>query len=76
MTQEFFDASLRGLVGRRPFRPFIVEFDNGSTITVTHPEALVFRSGRGVYLAPDGEVNILDHEGVTRFIDRNSTAAA
>ena len=64
MTTENFDRVLRAFQKRRPFRPFTVSLVNGDRFRVEHPEALVFRGGTAVYIAPDEELRIFDHEGV------------
>ena len=67
MVAKIFERSLRELTHRTPFRPFVVELVSGTRFTVDHPEAVVFRSGVGVYLAPDGAPTLFDHQGVCRL---------
>lgn len=67
MENESFERSLRAYSQRLPFQPFIVELLSGTRITVDHPEALVFRSGTAVYIAPEGTPNLFDHESVTQL---------
>ena len=63
-----FERALRGFTQRVPFRPFTVELINGRQFAVEHPEALIFRNGLAVYIAPsDGALTIFDHEGVNQF---------
>lgn len=50
----------------RPFRPFIIELENGSAVAVDHPEAVIIRSGRVVYMNPRGIASIFDAESVTQ----------
>ncbi len=38
--------SITDLVDRRPFRPFIVELDNGRQVTVRHQEDIIFFPSR------------------------------
>jgi hypothetical protein len=47
----------------------------GIRFTIEHPEALVFRAGTAVYLAPEGNLTIFDHEGVSRLSDVNGRRA-
>ena len=78
MESESFDRSLSAFCRRVPFQPFTVELSSGQSFPVTHPEALVYRNGVAVYIAPDGPITILDHTGVTRMIgaaDNQSTPA-
>jgi hypothetical protein len=67
MTPENFAKYLRAFQKRSPFQSFPVELVSGSRIMVDHPEALVFRGGTAIYVAPDGSPTIFDHEGVTRI---------
>ena len=76
MTAENFNKSLRTFQGRTPFRPYMVELTSGAKIVVYHPEALVYRSGVGVYFGPDGSLTILDHEGVSRVTSDIEQASA
>jgi hypothetical protein len=38
MTQNQFDAALRGFCRRRPFRAFLIEFTSGAQLLIGHPE--------------------------------------
>jgi hypothetical protein len=67
MQPQTFERSLRGFSQRVPFQPFAVELVSGSRITVDHPEALVFRGGLAVYIAPDGTPSLFDNEGVSQL---------
>ena len=67
MVSENFERVLRGFAQRVPFRPFTVQLVNGRQFVIEHPEALVFRNGIAVYIAPDGALTIFDHEGVNQF---------
>ena len=67
MQSEAFDRALRSFVNRRPFRPFTVELVSGARLAIEHPEALVFRGGVAVFFAPDGEITLFDHEGVSQL---------
>ena len=71
MQPQALDRALRGFSQRVPFRRFKVELVSGTQFTVDHPEALVFRSGVAVYIAPDGGLTVFDHEGVSRLSDTN-----
>ena len=66
MKAQAFDRTLRGFSRRVPCRRFTVELVSGTRFTVDHPEALVFRGGVAVYIAPDGNLTVFDHEVVSR----------
>jgi hypothetical protein len=74
MTTENFDLTLRAFQRRRPFRPFTVELVSGDRFEVDHPEALVFRVGIAVFVAPSGAPTIFDHEGVSQIIGERDTS--
>ena len=79
MESGSFDFSLRAFARRVPFHAFSVELTSGEHFTVDHPEALVYRGGLAVYVAPDGRPVLFDHMGVTRLIgipDQQSSTAA
>ena len=73
MQPQTFERSLRAFSQRVPFRPFAVELVSGSLVTVDHPEALVFRGGLAVYIAPDGTPSLFDHEGVNRLSEAHGS---
>ena len=68
MTPETFDRTLRAFQRRTPFQPFTVELVSGYRFQVDHPEALVYRSGTGIFVASDGTPTLFDHEGVSRLV--------
>jgi hypothetical protein len=67
MTSDHFERTLRAFQRRTPFQPFTVELVSGSRIQVDHPEAMVVRSGVGVFVAVDGTPTLFDHEGVAQI---------
>ena len=69
MTAENFDRTLRAFQRRVPFRPFVVELVSGSRLQVDHPEALMHRAGAAIFVAPDGDFTLFDHEGVSKVCD-------
>jgi uncharacterized protein (AIM24 family) len=67
MVAKSFDKSLRALVRRRPFQPFVVELVSGERIRVEHPEALAFDGGVAVHISTEGDISLFDHESVSRL---------
>lgn len=67
MSADAFTRTLRAFQRRTPFQAFTVELVSGHCFQVDHPEALVFRGGVAVYVAPEGTPTIFDHEGVSRL---------
>jgi hypothetical protein len=76
MEAPAFERALRAWVRRVPFVPFTVELITGIHLDIQHPEALVTRGGVAIYFAPDGELTIFDHNGVSRFISETGHAAS
>jgi hypothetical protein len=72
MTADNFNRMLRAFQRRTPFRPFMVELVSGFQFQVDHPEALVFRDGVAVHVAPGGAITLFDHEGVRQISDATS----
>lgn len=68
MAPDLFDATIRAHAKRTPFTPFKVELLNGESVTVSHPEALVYRAGVAVYIETNSQIHIFDHDGVNRVI--------
>ena len=68
MDRETFDATIRTLKHRAPFRPFTVSLVNGERLEVDHPDAIVVRDGVGIFVGPGGIPSIFDHEGVAQVI--------
>jgi hypothetical protein len=68
MEAENFDNTLTAFRRQVPFRPFTVALVNGDRFEVDHPDALVFRDGVAVYVAPGGVPVLFDHEGVNQVI--------
>ena len=68
MNRETFDNTLQLLTQRRPFRPFTVAMVNGDRLAVDFANAIAFRDGAALYIAP-GRVPVwFDHEGVSQVI--------
>ncbi len=78
MESESFERSLNAFSRRKPFQSFSVELSSGESITVDHPDALVYRGGLAVYVALDGTPTLFDHAQVTRMVGSpdNQSAAA
>jgi hypothetical protein len=68
MERERFDNTLRMLTQRRPFQTFTVAMVNGDRLEVDFPNAIAFRDGTALYIAPGGIPVWFDHEGVSQVI--------
>jgi hypothetical protein len=76
MEPENFDRSLRGFVRRRPFESVQIRLIDGVSITIDHPEAVVFRGGVAVYISPRGEPTLFDHRSVSTLGNVPDAASA
>lgn len=50
MNREEFHDTLRRLVRREPFEPFLVKLTDDKIIDIIHPDRLVFNGGKAIYL--------------------------
>jgi hypothetical protein len=76
MTVENFQNIFDLLRRRQPFRVFTVELHGGKRFEIDHPEAMSFRDGVGVFIAPGGIPNWFDHESVNQIIEAPADASA
>jgi hypothetical protein len=68
MDRLVFDNSLRTLTQRRPFHPFTIAMVNGDRLEVDFPNAIAFRDGTALFIAPGHIPVLFDHEGVSQVI--------
>jgi len=68
MDRDTFDSTIRAFKHRKPFHPFTVALVKDDRLEVDHPDALVFRDGVAVYVAPGWIPVLFDHEGVSQVI--------
>lgn len=62
---------------RVPFKPFMIEMDEGEPFIVDAPERFTCVFGCGTYNYPDGRRWVdIDNENVLRFVDLPETAGA
>jgi hypothetical protein len=76
MTQETFENTLRTLMRRKPFQPFIVELANGERIEVDAPGSVAWGGGTAVYLNQHGEPMQFDCDEVHQFVDSTAETAS
>jgi hypothetical protein len=53
VSAENFDQLLRTLLHRRPFRPFLVELNDGGSFLVDDPEAVAYNNGAAGFIGTD-----------------------
>ncbi len=76
MTAENFDALLKGMLTRQPFRVFTVELNGGKRFEIDHALATVVRDGIAVFVAPGGVPVWFDHDSVLRVIEAGAESEA
>jgi hypothetical protein len=52
MMPEPFAETLLYFLGRRPFRPFVIELNTGTRLPLLYPEAITFRRPFAIYTNP------------------------
>ena len=69
MTEHNLKTALVGFSGRRPFRPFLIEFMSGDRLRVAHSEAVTFREHALIHRNPAGEFRVFDSGSVCQLLD-------
>jgi hypothetical protein len=70
MTRAVFEQSLRQFLDRKPFKPFMIEMDDGSRWQIDRRERLSFYVGdSALYVSPDEELSFLDRDDVRDIVD-------
>lgn len=57
---------IRKLVKRRPFRPLELLADGGEKLLIIHPEQVIVGKELIVAVQPDGEIDFIDAENVSK----------
>ena len=76
MTPEQVEEKVIQLIHREPFRPFIVEFADGQSLTVPHPRLAINGGGAG-FIGPDGGLVDFEFKKVRsiRFVNAEAVAS-
>jgi hypothetical protein len=75
MKRELFEALVRRLLSRKPFRPFSIKLVDGEAIRVDHPEAMIVRAGVGAVMDSRGYLYDFDEESVAAVVRGGNGAA-
>jgi hypothetical protein len=75
MKREQFDQLARAFWKRQPFRPFVIEYEDGERFVVTQPDAFGCYAGSATLFHPDGSLDIIDSENVSRIVELAETAS-
>lgn len=76
MDQATFESTMRTLMRRRPFQPFVVELADGRQIEVDAPESVAWGGGAAGYLRPDGEPVLFHCRDVRQIIPQTAETAS
>ncbi len=69
MTGDDLGRALRAFARRRPFRPFLLEFDSGDRILASHPEAIHRYGELFLHRDRDRSQRVFTAAGVCQLID-------
>ena len=69
MTETEFGAALKAYYARRPFRPFVVEFVSGESLTVAHPDCVARRNALYFFRGAGGLQCLFAASSVCRLFD-------
>jgi len=70
MHAPIFDQLVRERLERKPFQPFVIEFDNGNRLVVEQREALMAPSyGNTIYFGPNDDLTFVDCVAVKQFVE-------
>jgi hypothetical protein len=70
MHAPVFDQLVRERLERKPFQPFVIEFDNGKRLVVEKREALMAPSyGNTVYFGPNNDLTFVDCVAVKQLVE-------
>ena len=76
MTRTAFEQAMQAFLKRKPFRPFVIELDDGQQWVVGQPEALFYHEGNtGMYFRPDGSMDFVDCENVKQVLELTTVPA-
>jgi hypothetical protein len=76
MKRSDFDQVVRAFLERQPFRPFVIEFEEGERFVVDKPEALMAPAfGKTVYFRPDGSFDFVDSENVSQVVELSAATS-
>ena len=69
MTDQELITSIRAFSRRRPFRNYVIEFNNGKQVLITHPEGIGPFAGVWLYVDPRGPQVVFASSAVCRVLD-------
>lgn len=73
MTDEELSKVVKAFARRQPFRPYLLEFNSGQAVKVSHPEAVCAFSEFWLHRSTSGDHCIFKSYVVTRAHDAKSS---
>jgi hypothetical protein len=75
MKRQAFQAAVDAFRHSVPFKPFVIELEEGGPLVVDRPERFHCLDGVGTYFYPDGNFDFVDNENVVRVVELAETPA-
>jgi hypothetical protein len=70
MTRTVLEQTMKAFLHRKPFRPFVIELEDGQQWVVGQPEAVFYHTGgTGMFFHQDGSMDFLDCENVKQLLE-------
>jgi hypothetical protein len=69
MKRAALEQVLTSLLHRQPFRPFVIELDDGQRLVVERREALAHYVGSATYFGADDSIFFVDPEDVKQVLE-------
>jgi hypothetical protein len=69
MKRDGFQSIIDGFKKREPFRPFVIELDNGQRLTIENLKYFQCFAGTATYMTPDHSLHFVDPEDVKQVLD-------
>jgi hypothetical protein len=69
MTPDELSWVLKSFARRRPFKAFRIEFVNGNSIQIDHPEAVGHWGGLAMFRTREGDFQVFSSNAVCRALD-------
>ncbi len=76
MKRHQFQEAVDAFKQRVPFRPFVVEMEDGRRIVVKDPKEFPCFAGGTTWQWPDGELMFVDAEDVQQVVELTNTPSA
>jgi hypothetical protein len=77
MASPTFEQAMQTFLHRRPFKPFLIELDDGEKWVVDKPEAVFhYLGGTAIYFRPDSSFDFVDCVSVKQLLELPTAAPA